>query len=169
MKKIIVFVFVVVLLATGGCGGYRSAMLDPDQKVRFNDTNVSIFERPIDPIELARSKAIIVEAESKAQLNKALAEQITKGNSASIIGQYIGLFINDDPCRTVEIMHPTMSQQIIIPPGGYEFITASTVPKNIIIRFRGDRCVFKKRIYDKAGIYNGVKYDFGARVDAQRY
>lgn len=169
MKKIIIFMFAVVLLVAGGCGGHRSAILDPGQQVSYNDTNISLFERPIDPTELARSKAIIVEAESKAKFNEALAKQIVQGNAATVAGQFVGVFINEDPYKTCIIKHPTMAQEITIKPSGYEFITATQIPKYITIRFTGDKQNRNYETYRKSGIYNGVKIDFGARVDSQNY
>lgn len=169
MKKIIVFMFAVVLLATGGCGGHRRAVLDPGQQVKYNDTNISFFERPIDPTELARSKAIIVDAESKAKFDEALAKQIAQGNAATVAGQFIGCFINEDPFKTAIIQHPTMAQQIVIKPNKHEFIVATQIPKYITIRFTGDERNRSYRVHQKSGIYNGVKIDFGARVDSQNY
>lgn len=164
-----IFVIVIMLVTVSGCASYRSATLDPNDSVKFNDTNISLLQRSIDPIELATSKAIIMEAESKAKFNEALAKQITQGNAATVAGQIVGVFINEDSRKTVIIQHPTMAQEIVIKSKGYEFITVTQIPKYITIRFTGDKRNRKYQVHKQTGVYNGVNIEFGARVNSQNY
>lgn len=154
MKNLVILV-VVMLLA--GCAGTRQAALDISSPnvIKHGDTNLSLLQPSIGPNELAN-----------ARLTLALARQIEKGGIATgEEGKYVGVIINIDPTRTAIVHHPEMAIQLKIPPGGHEFISTSDIPREIFVNFSGDSRNHRKKMFRSAKVYNGVKIDYGARIE----
>lgn len=158
MKRyyICIAILSAVVLMISGCGGYRNAHLrQTDDGIKHSDTNVSILQSSVGPEEM-----------SQAKINLAIAEQIQKGETAEFAGQYTGVIKNLETSKSFHFYHPSRDTVIAVPPGGYKPIKSTEIPEYIHGKFTGEREVERFRIYKKTKIYNGIKTDFGARVES---
>ncbi|MFH1822489.1 MAG: hypothetical protein ABH830_02195 [Patescibacteria group bacterium] len=186
------FVFLVVLLVPA-CAGFQQVeitapinsktsspgIMEGDElNLTENQVTTNTERKPIykskffglpaeDPLRVATAQATVEQGLANAELTRAMAEQIKSGKTASATQGFVGLFINEDPRKTVYVKHPTQSGDIIIPSGDRQFIMATEIPNKITARFDGDRRNRKFRVHKQTGVYDGTKIDFGARLDSQ--
>lgn len=163
MKKNMIVILVFVLF---GCAGHRSAKLNVNENgaIAHEDRNVSLIQPSINPVELATSRAIVLNAESQAGLMKALAKQIESNKTATTESEmYVGMFPNLDPTESVYIPHPELSQRIEVLPGSFAVIFTHQIPDRILVFNKKGRYT-KHAPYKKPGVYNGIKYDYYLKI-----
>ncbi|MBI2459494.1 MAG: hypothetical protein HYV53_03005 [Parcubacteria group bacterium] len=169
---------VVVFLASG-CGGHRHAILkDKDGMIiTHDDSNISLLEPSVGPIELAEAYRIKKDADIREAMIKDLIKSQATGNGGAKTYNYIFALVNNDPRQSVYINHPEMpSIKIIARPGGNpEFIFLESIPYKIIYRRLYDGKIikeyspqydyeFREKMSHKKKI-NGVPVDFVLQVD----
>src|SRR6056297_1934169 len=136
-KKNIVLLVVLVLLLSMGCAGHRQAELEVDETgniEKWSDKNHSLLQPSMTPTELGRADVL----RSKADLNRALATQISQGKTGEVAGSYVGLIINSDRDETLYLRHPNLDDIYPIKPGGSKFIVTNNVPEFLLISYESD-------------------------------
>ena len=161
-KKISLLIVFLVMIS--GCAGKRNATYNvaDDGTITHKDTNISFFQPSVGPTDLTRANLI----NSQAKINEAIAKQIQQGSAGAVIGQYIGVIINQDPRKSVYIYHPSRNEIRKIKPGDYSLFIVSEIPDYISVRFSGEKNNQRMRIWKKSKVYNGIKIDFGARIES---
>lgn len=183
IMKTRVFAFAVMAimaaLITTGCAGKRYADLMVDGKVAIthNDSNISLLQPSIGPVEMARAYEIKKDADAK----QALFEDLRKSQSADVATKkaynYIFALVNNDPLQGIYVDHPEMPDvKVVAEPGGKpELIFLWDIPHKILYRRSSDGKIFKEysprydsefaeKISHKKKI-NGVWVDFVLRVN----
>lgn len=170
MKKTISSVLLTAIaILMVGCAGVRHASfkISEDGAASHSDSNFSLLQPSVEPQEMAEAEATIITARAQADLSKALAKQIEQqvgqGQPVVTAGHYIGFIINDDPRQTAYVPHPEINQRVKIPAGSYAVLSTSNIPDRITIYDAwGDYTVVAT--HKKAGVYNGIRYDYGVRI-----
>ncbi len=161
-KTIIVIIgfFGLLLLLLTGCAsiGHREAQLKVQSDGTVVHTGSSYgFMNPRDagPGELANAK-----------LTSVLADNIknNKESTTSLAGKYVGVVYNLNTRYTAYLNDPELSIVHTIIPGGYVFLNTHSVPEYIYVKYSGQKEFSRTKIFKKPGYYNGVKYDYGARI-----
>lgn len=160
MMRILLFVIIAAVMLAGCSNGVRQGQLTvlPDGTVVHSGSAFGIMN-PADasPTELANAK-----------LTYALADNIKnsgKANNASLAGGYVGVVCNMESKFIAHLADPEKSVSYTIPPGGFQFLQTNNVPEYIYVKYPGQRMFTKTRIFKNPGVYNGVKYDYGVRIN----
>lgn len=166
MKKIYWVVIASLILTSCGIKKYNIGY--EGENGYKNEGGFSLFSPPESANSLAKAELLV----SQAQINKAIADQIRNNNgqavtlNSSLAGDYVGIFANDNVVKTAYMQHPYMSQIIEIPPGkSTSPIFSHAIPKYIMVRFSNQNQFSKYRVFANPTIYNGIKVDYGARVN----
>ena len=160
MKKFFILNLLILILIMGcstGPYGQRSATLDSnDDGVEYRDKYVGFFMPTVGPEELAN-----------AELTRAMAERIRRGDVGQVAGKFVGVVINQDDRRNLRIYHPSLNQQVVVKPGGHTFLYTTDIPDHLNIRWSGRDRLETIRTYEKSKVYHGVDIDYGVRTWAR--
>ncbi|MCD4693868.1 hypothetical protein K8R62_00745 [bacterium] len=164
MKKLNLFVILAIVTCFfSGCAGVRKAEVETDATgniKQWDDSNYSVLQPSVSPTEIGRANVL----NSKADLNRALAVQVARGNVAEVAGSYVGILINQDKRYTVSVQHPTRSDILQISPGDSMFIRSTDIPRCLYVCYPDDKDFVKIRAFKKTLVYDGVKTDYGVRI-----
>lgn len=160
-----IFVINVFVFSLTGCGGHRSANMVYDNNGRvsqWKDTNITLFQPSIRPGNVANANL----TNSQANINNAIAVQISTGKAADFSDYSTGVIVNQDPKRTVLVYHPERSEIRAISPGGYSVFLLKNIPEYIFARFSGKKKNVQYKIFKAQKVFNGINTDFGARIQS---
>lgn len=181
-NRIFDVICVAVMIATllvSGCAGIRRASLTVDGKpvIIHNDTNLSLLEPSVGPLEMAQAYKIKKDADIKETTITGLIKSQASGNSTAKAYNYIFALVNNDTRQAIYIDHPEMTDEKVVARanGGQEFIFLRDIPHKILYRRLSDGKIIKEyyprndpyfaeKISHKKKI-NGVLVDFVLRVN----
>ncbi|MEA3463473.1 MAG: hypothetical protein U9R14_00070 [Patescibacteria group bacterium] len=131
-RKMMILGILLAMVWLAGCTGKRSAILDTDKNgtITHNDTNISILQPSVSPVELARAYAIKKRADTEAT---ALAGY-KKGKVLKSTARYcfVATNLTNKPAR---VYHPELGSDFDLPANnGYQFLELSYIPKKIIFK-----------------------------------
>ncbi len=101
---------------------------------------------------------------SEAQINMAIAKQISNSQVAEFAGEHTGVIINLETEKSFYFYHPNRSEMIKIQPKGCRFIKSPDIPDRIFGKFSNEEGIEEFKIYKKSKVYDSIKIDFGCRV-----
>jgi hypothetical protein len=154
MKNLFLLLICSSFVFCMACAGQRHASLDTTQNgmVVHKDTNISLFQPSIDPIELSR-----------ANMYNAIAEQIRKDGAAASSDKFVGVIINEHTNKCAYVYHPELSTVVTIPPGNYEVFFVEQIPRSISLYFdKGYRT--SRQVFQQSFTYNRIRMSWGARI-----
>lgn len=143
--RIFVVMTLVVIFLVSGCGGQRHATLKDKEGmiITHDDSNISLLEPSIGPIEMAEAYRI----KKQADIIEKMMNDLKEGKAVTApSGQFLIGIINNDPRIAVYIYHPEIpSMKLIIDPrGGFSVFPVRDIPYNIILYSASGRII--KRI-----------------------
>ena len=163
----------LVMVCVAGCAGIQNATVSIEDQtintkngtgevIKFHSSSLGLLIPPPCPDQMGR----LIEARANANLTEALATQIKSGGAANVIGQYTGIIVNQDPIKTAFVHHPSLNKIVEIRPGGYKTFIVTEIPDYVTVRFSGEKENQRMKIYKKTKVYQGIKTDFGARIES---
>lgn len=142
--KIFVAMAAVIVFLASGCAGQRHATLkDKDGTIiTHDDSNISLLEPSVGPIELAEAYRIKKQADMLDKMVSGLQDgkTVTASNGKFLIG-----VINNDSRRTVYLYHPEIPgiKLIVKPRGGFQIFPVRDIPYEIVLYDAGGRIIRK--------------------------
>jgi len=166
--KIFGILAIGLIFVITGCGTKQHAQItNPNGEKVYSSFHLGILPGPDNAVSTAVAQARLEQGAANAALTRALAKQIEEGDVATMAGQYIGVIVNQDPRKTAYVFHPSEGRIIEIDPGGgYQIIRVTAIPRHISVRFAGEKRNVRRRIYAETKTFNGIKTDFGARIES---
>ena len=163
----------MAIVWVAGCAGIQKATVSVEDQtansksgtgevINFDSSGLGLFTSPPCPDQMGR----LIEARANAKLTEALAGQIKSGGAANVIGQYTGIIVNQDPRKTAFVHHPSLNKIVEIRPGEYKTFIVTEIPNYVSVRFSGEKENQRMRIHKKTKVYQGIKTDFGARIES---
>lgn len=179
MKRRILVVMAAVLVLSAGCAGKRHAalMVGGESAITHDDSNISLLQPSVGPVEMARAYEIKKDADAREALFEGLRKSQSAGAATEKAYNYVFALINNDPRQEIYIDHPEMPDvKVVVEPGGKpKLIFLRDIPYKILYRRSSDGRIFKEysprydsEFAEKASHkkrINGVLVDFVLRVN----
>lgn len=134
----------VIMFLVSGCAGHRHATLKDkdDTIITHDDSNISLLEPSVGPIELAEAYRIKKQADLLDKMMTGLEEGKTV---AATNGKFLIGVINNDPRRAVYLYHPEIPSMKLTadPRGGFQIFQVRDIPYKITLYDTNNRIIKK--------------------------
>lgn len=162
MKKYTVSILFVLFIFSGcaiGLGQHQDGFETP---TGYRSHKVAYFGQQYHEtaISLAQAEKIL----SQARLNDAFAESIKSGSQEFYSNGFRGIIINENREKRIILNDPYQSQEHELEPRQSISILCPKIPSYIKGIREGSNDLVSFKMFLGPIIYDGVRYDFGARI-----